>query len=93
MSWEVIELLRDILCLISGAVKPAVPFSTRNPLTSPSMLCPNDGNIRNRAVCNPGFSAVQNESVPLFYGTRAHISRIGAVIRLGESETANLLTL
>src|SRR4029453_3958426 len=36
MSCEVIEARRDTLCLISGALKPVLPASTRKPRTSSS---------------------------------------------------------
>ena len=56
-------------------------------------FCPDDGDIGDRAVCDPHFFAVEDVAVAIFYGAREHARGIRAELRLGQTEAADGLAL
>src|SRR6185295_459250 len=51
---------------------------------------PHDRNIRNGAICDPAFRPIEYESLTLALRASFHTAWIGAMVRFGQSETANL---
>src|SRR5215469_2428388 len=56
-------------------------------------LRPHDGEVSDRAVGDPALAAVQNPTVAILTRARFHPARIGAVVRLGQTEASDELAL
>ena len=52
-------------------------------------LCPDDRNIGNRSVGDPGLAAIEQPSAGYLLCRRPHAARIGAGVRLGKPETTD----
>ena len=88
------ELRRDRraqrhLSLVLERREPGVPALDEKPTDHAVQLGPDDRDVRDRPVRNPGFRSVQHEAVPVFSRRGPHARRVGAEVRLRQTEASD----